>query len=229
MWQGLAASEQGYNLTQPLTQAAPQPKAPETVRRRSLSDIKSVRKEFAAIRIGAEKIGQEYLDRANQEKMEFFRVSYSTLRNVPFTRFFGKQQAIIDRKLLARRKARQRRELYECEVNTSWYKALAEEEYAIVGKKDEEVNALLARIRQHFTMSPTEPKFGKAKMALMVMSLPATAVCHVHVQRALDFLLQRVMQAPRETLALWLATRGLPLVLTQPSALNPEGRPTWDL
>lgn len=82
-----------------------------------------------------------------------------------------------------------------------------------VGSKDDEVNALLESIKMYFRLSPTHPKLGRAKMALIVMSMPAYEVCHIHKQKALDFILRHVLLAPRDTLTQWLNTRGLPFVL----------------
>lgn len=81
------------------------------------------------------------------------------------------------------------------------------------GKKDVEVNNLLESIKPYFKLSPSNPKFVKAKVALIVMSLPINQICQIHYQRAVNFLLDRVFKAPAGTLGHWLKTRGLPLVL----------------
>ncbi|KAK7477961.1 hypothetical protein BaRGS_00030790 [Batillaria attramentaria] len=84
-----------------------------------------------------------------------------------------------------------------------------------MGEEDEEVNARLDLIKHHFRLAPKKPIFVRARMALMVMSMPATEICHIHVQRALQFLLEKVLRMPSETLGQWLATRGLPMVLVK--------------
>ena len=90
---------------------------------------------------------------------------------------------------------------------------------AVVGEKDEEINDLLESIKQYFKMSATSPKFGKAKLCLITMSLPAYVLCHIHVQRAIRFILMHVLEAPELLMAGWLVARGLPNVLLKTKAV----------
>lgn len=90
---------------------------------------------------------------------------------------------------------------------------------AEVGDQDEEINKLLESIKHYFKMSATSPKFGKAKLSLITMSLPAYVVCHIHVQRAVRFILVYVLEAPEPLMTGWLAARGLPNVLVKTKAV----------
>nr|KAG5710369.1 hypothetical protein BaRGS_009085 [Batillaria attramentaria] len=103
--------------------------------------------------------------------------------------------------------------LYNCEL-PNWYRVLSDKVQGNVGKQDEEINTLFETTKLHYRLSPTHPKLAKAKLALIVMSMPATTVCQVHVQRSLQFLLHHVMGMPADTLTHWLGIRLLPYVLT---------------
>ncbi|KAK7498352.1 hypothetical protein BaRGS_00010306 [Batillaria attramentaria] len=212
LWQGVAAVQQGTNFGRPYTAPA-RPKAENRTRMKSVTDIKNTRTEWATARNYMEKRVDEELERADKEKMEFFDICFDSLRNVPTGRAFELQQRMIEQDFLRCRYLRQKRVLYDYEVKSSWYKELQDDMYERFGKHNEAMNALMDQIRPYFKLSPTEPKLGQAKMALIVMSMPATEICYIHVQRALDFIVQKVMEAPPETLKVWLGTRNLPLVL----------------
>ncbi|KAK7498357.1 hypothetical protein BaRGS_00010311, partial [Batillaria attramentaria] len=207
---GIAAADQvGCNLGRPYT-IPRKTSLSELDRKASIKDIKKSRIEWATARTDIEKRVEEELWRVDKEKMDYFNTCLTSLHRIPLGRIFDAHQNLIDKTFLQGRCERQKRVLYDCEVNSSWYKELSERIHAQYGTDDEEMNELLRRIRLRFKLSPTEPKYGKAKMALIAMSMPATEICHIHIQRALDFILQKVMDAPPETLAVWLATRGLP-------------------
>ena len=88
-----------------------------------------------------------------------------------------------------------------------------------MGAKDEEINELLESIKHYFKMSATSPRYGKAKLCLITMSLPAYVLCHIHVQRALRFILMHVLEAPEALMTGWLVARGLPNVLFKTKAV----------
>lgn len=216
LWLSLAAAEEGDTvgdvLARPSKMSITLVKKTGLVQHKSLRDIFRTRREWARMRQNIEQVVEETFVHSEAEKLDTFGVKMQCLRNVPVSRTYDKQQRYIDAQMLRRQRLRQTKALYDCEV-PNWYRWLARRLRDTYGPEDDEINAQLNHLKKNYRLSTTEPKFGKAKMALMVMSMPATVVCHIHVQRALTFLLGDVLQMPPQTLKLWLGTRGLPFVL----------------
>ncbi|PVD23901.1 hypothetical protein C0Q70_17176 [Pomacea canaliculata] len=207
IWQALAAADQGHNIGAPLPTPPVQAKV-----KNSLTNILTSRKEWATARKEISRAVDETLWRVDNETIESFHAQMGTLSNLSVSTIFKAHQRQMEAEVKRKRRQRQKRTIYDCEL-TAWYKELVDEMQKGNGKKDVEVNNLLESIKPYFKLSPSNPKFVKAKVALIVMSLPINQICQIHYQRAVTFLLDRVFKAPAGTLGHWLKTRGLPLVL----------------
>ncbi|KAK7498349.1 hypothetical protein BaRGS_00010303 [Batillaria attramentaria] len=215
LWLSLAAAEQG-DTSDILPQIHKSVAAVHTKpqQQKTIAHIQKTRRKWAKMRQRLDRTVEQTMERADDERLEFFKLRFNTLDHIPTLQTLQHQLGRMDATTGSSRKQRQAEFLYDCEL-TGWYKELANELWDEYGRTDEDINAILFALKEHVNLSPTNPRLGKAKMALIVMSMPATVVCHIHVQRAIQFLLHNIMQAPPETLSLWLSTRGLPYVLIE--------------
>ncbi|KAL8591744.1 hypothetical protein ACOMHN_032286 [Nucella lapillus] len=224
VWMSLAAMEQGTYIVDPVDPSKEYNHClgvgtASDRRRKTLSDILDTRRVWARMRRTVSRTVDENLWREDREKLESYKVEFGTLWHLPLSKPYDYHQRQMEDLLRFTRIERQKRVVFDCEVS-DWYKRLVEQVQEKVPKKDAEINWLLEAIKFHFHMSPSTPKMGKAKLALIVMSLPAFVICQVHVQRAVAFVLTQIMDAPLPLLTGWLAARGLLLVLVEPKSEN---------
>ncbi|XP_041361460.1 uncharacterized protein LOC121377512 [Gigantopelta aegis] len=98
---------------------------------------------------------------------------------------------------------------------SKWFEELKERTLAIVGKDDSEVNAQLAKVGGYSAMSPKTVNYCKAKLCLLVMSLPAYELLCISMQLALKFVLEKILLGEAKQLVQWIMLRKLPFVIIQ--------------
>ncbi|KAL8566773.1 hypothetical protein ACOMHN_005724 [Nucella lapillus] len=214
IWMSLAAQDQGYNIVDPQcpTRDVYSNNQPTVPRKKSMSNILATRDEWATLREALDKSVKETLWREDKERLEFFHKQYASLSYLPLAKPYPTHKRHMNQLLAQTRTSRQEKTIYDCELS-NWYKYLVIKVQEEVGKCDKEVNHLLEKVKHYFKMSPTAPRYVKAKLALVTMSLPAHVLTRIYVQRALRFLICHVLQAPETMLIGWLACRGLPFIL----------------
>ncbi|XP_062621252.1 uncharacterized protein LOC134282872 [Saccostrea cucullata] len=96
-----------------------------------------------------------------------------------------------------------------------WFEDLQEKTYSILGHQDEEINKTLKEIGRYSTIDSKSIPSAKAKLCLLLMSLPANELFTIPVQRGLKFVLEVIFQAEDHLLGEWLQHRKVPYFIKE--------------
>ncbi|XP_061187152.1 uncharacterized protein LOC133195281 [Saccostrea echinata] len=96
-----------------------------------------------------------------------------------------------------------------------WFEDLQEKTYSILGHQDEEINKTLQEIGRYSTIDSKSIPSAKAKLCLLLMSLPASELFTIPVQRGLKFVLEVIFQAEDHLLGEWLQHRKVPYFIKE--------------
>lgn len=93
---------------------------------------------------------------------------------------------------------------------SKWYEELKKRAILICGSSA--VDDILYKIGGHATLDHNSFTFGKAKLCLIVMSLPAYEICTVAYQTAIKFVLETILMLNLKNLRQWLVQRNIPYI-----------------
>ncbi|XP_067667876.1 uncharacterized protein [Haliotis asinina] len=105
-----------------------------------------------------------------------------------------------------------------------WYDELRERTHMKIAENDPDINEALSKIGRFSQFGAktivhakviTTLVSHKAKLCLLVMSLPAYEVCKISMQAALKFVMEKILVGQEEVLHHWLNQRRLPWVLVR--------------
>ncbi|CAC5422717.1 unnamed protein product [Mytilus coruscus] len=90
-----------------------------------------------------------------------------------------------------------------------WYSELKEKAIKVCGSGND-VEEIFQKMGRHSMMDGKSVHLGKAKLCLIVMSLPAHEICTVAFQTAIKFVLERIMLHDLRNFTDWLQLRKVP-------------------
>ncbi|XP_046547445.1 uncharacterized protein LOC124257439 isoform X2 [Haliotis rubra] len=96
-----------------------------------------------------------------------------------------------------------------------WYDELRERTQMKIAENDPDINEALSKIGRFSQFGAKTVLYAKAKLCLLVMSLPAFEVCKISMQAALKFVMEKILVGQEEVLHHWLNQRRLPWVLVR--------------
>ncbi|XP_060069978.1 uncharacterized protein LOC132550001 [Ylistrum balloti] len=105
---------------------------------------------------------------------------------------------------------------------SKWYDELREKTYSITGQNDPEINNILNKLSQFSTMDTKTIHHAKAKLCLLVMSLPAYSILKICMQKAIKYVLETILLGDLSMLVDWLSHRKFPMVLDLSIESTPE-------
>nr|XP_022316518.1 uncharacterized protein LOC111120117 [Crassostrea virginica]XP_022316528.1 uncharacterized protein LOC111120117 [Crassostrea virginica] len=91
-----------------------------------------------------------------------------------------------------------------------WFEDLEEKTLSIIGYCDEDINKTLQKIGRYSTIDSKTIPSAKAKLCLLLMSLPAYEMFTIPIQRALKFVLEVIFQGEDHLLGEWFQHRKIP-------------------
>lgn len=96
---------------------------------------------------------------------------------------------------------------------SKWYDELREKTYHLFGQCDPDINNVLNKLSQFSTMDTKTITHAKAKLCLLVMSLPAYDILKICMQQAMKYVLETILLGELSMLVDWLGHRKIPLIL----------------
>ncbi|XP_055954896.1 uncharacterized protein LOC126810631, partial [Patella vulgata] len=78
-------------------------------------------------------------------------------------------------------------------IPSKWLEELTERIHNLVGPEESEINVALAHLGQHSQASVKNIPQTKARLCLIVMSLPAYDICKISTQLAITFILEKIV------------------------------------
>eukprot|EP00795_Rhopilema_esculentum_P002722 gene2722-936_t len=103
----------------------------------------------------------------------------------------------------------QRRESLDNACPTGWYELLCNEQSSLKLDNDNEVSSEVKSLLQFTRMEVTTIVHLRAKLCLLVMSLPVYELCRLSMQEALKFFLSSIMEVSEHALEDWMLSRKL--------------------
>ncbi|XP_046363043.2 uncharacterized protein LOC124139768 [Haliotis rufescens] len=100
---------------------------------------------------------------------------------------------------------------------SKWYDELRERTHMKIASNDPDIDEALSKIGRFSQFGVKSILYSKAKLCLLVMSLPAYQVCTISMQAALKFVMEKILVGQEEVLQHWLHQRRLPWVLVRKS------------
>ncbi|KAK6187661.1 hypothetical protein SNE40_005638 [Patella caerulea] len=168
-----------------------------------------LQKEMETLNANLKESCNTELKKLNRERLSAFRYKFGTLRETStlechFANMRQPREYIVNR-------------LHEMPdvIPSKWLDELTEKIHNLVGPEESEINVALAHLGQHSQASVKNIPQTKARLCLIVMSLPAYEICKISTQLAIKFVLEKVFQGPVEEFYHWLSLRKLPLAITK--------------
>ncbi|KAK3087373.1 hypothetical protein FSP39_005161 [Pinctada imbricata] len=103
---------------------------------------------------------------------------------------------------------------------SKWYDDLQGKTHSIVGMYDSEVNEVLKKLAKYSTMDNKTIQFSKAKLCLIVMSLPAYEALTIAMQKAIKYVMENILLGEEKQLLEWFKYRKIPYFILEDSACN---------
>ncbi|XP_033727405.1 uncharacterized protein LOC117316751 [Pecten maximus] len=207
----------------PIWQQVASEKYPKTSPKKNCTNTKDVgdlaynnRKKLLKIRSTVQQELEASLQKIEREKMVSFKMKYQVFDDL--SPLF--QEHIIN---MRRGKTNMARNVDVHHVPPSkWYDELREKTYNLTGQSDPEINNVLNQLSQFSTMDTKTIPHAKAKLCLLVMSLPAYSILKICMQKAIKYILETILLGELSMFIDWLGHRKIPLVLDLSLESTPE-------
>ncbi|XP_052086145.1 uncharacterized protein LOC127723537 [Mytilus californianus] len=144
------------------------------------------------------------VQKLERERLLIFKYKYG---------LFSDMSSVFDEHCLelahARNKINDSVDIGELIKPSLWYSELKEKAIKVCGSGND-VEEIFQKMGRHSMMDGKSVHLGKAKLCLIVMSLPAHEICTVAFQTAIKFVLERIMLHDLRNFIEWLQLRKVP-------------------
>ncbi|XP_070534245.1 uncharacterized protein [Ptychodera flava] len=171
------------------------------------SPVEGLRTEFDKVQSKMTRDVLTDLERMERERCKTFIQKFMALKLSP----------LFEKELRAMRSATAQHangQEMDFDVKPSkWYIDLKTDCHHVVGNHDCDINDILKKLYKFSFEDAKSIPSGKERLCLIVMSLPADELMTIHMQMALYFVLENILNAPPEFFSNWLAHRKIPIVI----------------
>lgn len=194
IWQQVA--QEKSTVFQNLKQKTPNPEGVIHRFKKNLNKLKrSVQKESTAT-----------LEKMTRERMANFRLKFGALTCGECSPLFDEQKL----KLLDVKDNVNKAHLDNFDVQPSkWYEELKERTNSLVSNHLGMIETL-SKIQTYAHMDSKTVSYAKAKLCLLMMSLPAYDICQIYMQQALKFIFENILLGQEAQFFEWLNHRKIP-------------------
>ncbi|XP_060555550.1 uncharacterized protein LOC132716321 isoform X1 [Ruditapes philippinarum] len=206
----LQVAQEKSTVYQDVTQSMPNPETTVQRCKRNLNKVKrSVQKENEA-----------QLEKIVRERLATFRLKLLALNQEECSPLFEKEILKLDDK-------KGNVKLFHLEnfdvQPSKWYEELKEQTMGMMSSYPQpEIADMLTKLQIYSHMDNKTLSYSKAKLCLLVMSLPAYDICQIYMQKALKFIFENIMLGQDTQLNEWLNHRKIPNVVTTDIFSRPE-------
>ncbi|ESO92525.1 hypothetical protein LOTGIDRAFT_232995 [Lottia gigantea] len=175
------------------------------------------REEWEMVKNRLEKCCISDVEQLDRQKMQYFKFKMYSFDNMKPNTFFEKHCARMrDTSSLIPIPVAKTDIMEALEVPPSkWFDELQTKMFHTMGSDDPEINSTLMKLAKYSQMGPKSIPHSRAKLCLVVMSMPAYDICKISMQLALKFVLDKILKGQADEFFFWLHLRKLPVVLVK--------------
>lgn len=175
--------------------------------------VERARRNFNNLKSSVQKENNVQLEKMVRERLADFRLKFSALSNEDGAKVLFRQQMQKLAEVVGVNKAH----FEHFEVQPSkWYEDLKAMTDAKVSSSFlPKTSEVMTKLQTYAHMDHKTVSYAKAKLCLLTMSLPAYDICHIHMQKAIQFVLENILLGQESQFIEWLDHRKMPYVIVE--------------
>ncbi|XP_064597722.1 uncharacterized protein LOC135464154 isoform X2 [Liolophura sinensis] len=168
--------------------------------------LKQFEEDYLSLKAALARENRTELYKLDRERLALFEFKFNVLEKLP--RLYQQHNREMRRALRNFSYNADNMEIQPSE----WFQKLKEDTEAAC-PNDEDIQNMIRKMGRFSQMDSKTVLQAKAKLCMLMMSLPAYEICRVTVQQAFRFVLEEILLGNLAQFERWLRTRKLPMVL----------------
>ncbi|KAK6188296.1 hypothetical protein SNE40_004501 [Patella caerulea] len=173
------------------------------------------RRDFEKLKANLQRTCEAEVEQHDRQTLQYFRHKFNSFNGLKMNSIFEKHcKRMRDTSSLIPISTAKKEIIEVLEVPPSkWFEELQIKIFSTTDAKDADVNGALMQLGRFSQMGVRTVPHCRARLCLLVMSMPAYDLCKISMQLAIRFVLEEILTGQAEEFYHWLHLRKLPLVL----------------